>query len=607
MIIRLQAKRKNLMTPHKWLVVQWAKKNAILLLDILLPHNIHGGDGPQEKFQARIFIGFCAIISVMLLPIAVSDVIVYGFFHYDPIQTISIIILFIVCLILFGVFNYRVTAFNLLLSGGLGLYFFSIYTSGGLYSSAMIWMPIIPFIIAYYRGSIITLWIGCLFILFVVAIWLLQVYEHDFTIFNSDENNGYNIVFVEYISAIMTAVLLAIFLRYARDLLENDLKLKTRMYQITSDAFEENRILLKTILNTVPQEISVKALDGRFLLVNRTFASAWGKNSEDILGMNVFDLAPEHPNETELIARTDQEVIENGEILELTTTRGLSEKDLSYYHVIKSPLWNNSREIIGIVEVGIDITKRVKAEQRAIVLERMAAIIQVCGGVCHNFNNINQIILGNLALLDDKYQKNKRTIIQKIQDQVQRATDINKQLITYSREMLSVKKSVVNINKLVARAVQLLRSEAYSPLTIYHNPHPSLWNAIINPDDFEKILGYLVKNAQDAIDGEGTLEFKTFNLEISESTMKPDPEMGEGAYVCMSVTDSGCGISLADSRKAFEPFFSTKNKALHSGLSLSNVFGIVKEADGHIILDSEKGQGTNIQIFLPRAEGNVLE
>lgn len=591
----------------KWLLVEWPKIIALALLNVLLSRNIHSDERPQEIFQSRLFLGFCAVVPVMLLPIVVSDAIAHGFFHPDTIQTTSLISLFVVCFILFRVFNLRETAFYLLLSGGLGLYFFDVYITGNLYSPAMIWMPIIPFAIAFYRDFRITLGIGCLFIAFVWVLWELRITGFEFPADEIGDQVDANSYLVEYISVIITAVLLAIYFRYIQNQMKKELQLQTIMYKITSDALEKNRILLKTILNTVPQEISVKDLDGRFLLVNQTFASARGKNSEDILGMNAFDLAPEQPNENEIIAQTDQEVIESAKNVELTMTRGLSEIDLRYFHVIKSPLRDKSQEIIGIVDVGIDITERVKDEQRIIVLERMAAIVQVSGGVCHTFNNINQIILINLELLDEQDQTNKRMVIQKIHNQVKLATDINNQLMTYSRKRFSVKKSIVDINQIVTPFVQNLPSRDHMSLSINFDPQPSLRNVAINPDDFEKILGHLFENAQDAMDDEGTLEIKTFNLEISDSTKKPDPEMQRGTYVGMSVTDSGCGLSSADARKVFEPFFTTKDKALHSGLGLSNVFGIVKEANGHIIIDSEQGQGTKIQIFLPSAEGNFLD
>jgi len=577
------------------------KINPLRLINALLPEEAFAPDAKQEMFQARVFVSFCVIMVILLLPIAVKDGVALGPSSKEALTTLGIISVLVFSLALFRVFRLASTAFYVLLVGGFGLYFFDLWNTGHLFSQAMIWGPVFVFSVAYFSGRNLALVVGGVCQVFVWGGWFLVSMG---VALPASEFAAREVTFAATIEpslAFAAGTLLGFFVRQARDKLVGDLERGSVALHMASDALQASQTLLKTVLETVPHGIAVKDPDGRILHVNRAFAASWEKEPEAMMGLEASALVSGHPEETELIVRTDREVAEGGAELELTMIRTRPDGSTRHLHVFKTPFLDARNKTVGIVEVDVDITDRVKAEQRARILERMQAIIQVIGGVCHTFNNINQIILGNLDRLQRSGDSTIRNPAKRIEDAIGRATTVNTQLLTYARQRIPLVKAEVDLAEVVGGVLKKRQSKTSDSTQVKHNTRAGLWRTSINRDELEKVLGYLLANAEEAIVAGGKIEIHTSNLEIEKGDAGPFAKAKPGKYVSLSMSDTGSGMSPAVARKAFEPFFTTKDFAIHSGLGLSNVFGIVKEANGQVHIDSKLGRGTTVQILFPRA------
>jgi PAS domain S-box-containing protein len=232
--------------------------------------------------------------------------------------------------------------------------------------------------------------------------------------------------------------------------------------------------------------------------------------------------------------------------------------------------------------------------------QKMEAIGQLAGGIAHDFNNMLSVILGfsqiGLSMLepDDPLYIN----LQQIDVAGRRCADLTRQLLAFSRKQVA-QPSVLNLNDAVSALSATLGRLVGEDLKILLQPGRDLWNVCIDPAQLEQILANLVQNARDAMAGSGVITIACANVPFAMQGDRPF-KLPPGEYVRISVEDSGCGIDQATRERIFEPFFSTKEKGLGTGLGLSTVYGIVDQNEGAMTVQSAPGQGTRISIFLPR-------
>ncbi len=569
------------------------------MIDSFLPARPGERGADNDLLRSRVLVGFCAIVVVVLVPIAIKDGVTLGLLGQGMLTTVGIILLLISCLLLLRIFRAETPAFFLLWIGGLGAYFYDLYQTGFLLSQAIVWAPVFVGAVAFYRGKIFVGVTVGLFLAFVWGGWGLTKAGVLAPVLPAAAKVLDVSTTIEPSLAILAAALLALFFRHARDHLQEELRQQNASLQMAGDALQANQIVLKTILESVPLGIAVKDADGSLLHVNQAFASIWHMEREAMAGMETSELAPAQPEELKLMVHTDREVVERGTDFDFTMIRTHADEE-SHLHVLKTPLRDPLGEIVGIVEVDTDITGRVKAKQKARMLERMEAIVQVIGGVCHTFNNINHVILGNLLRLEQISDTKGEKYTQKIEDAIQRSAQLNSQLLAYARKGVSKDKVKMSLADRVRYAVHQLQSRCEVSAPIAHVAAANLWNVSANREDVDRMLEILLANAHEAGSDTPKVEIKTSNLEVTEERTRLGVRMERGQYVQLLVTDDGMGMSPAVCRKAFEPFFTTKDPALHKGLGLSNIFGMVSEANGHVQIESKLGRGTEVRLFFPR-------
>lgn len=235
--------------------------------------------------------------------------------------------------------------------------------------------------------------------------------------------------------------------------------------------------------------------------------------------------------------------------------------------------------------------------------QRLEAVGKLTGGVAHDFNNVLQIISGNIQLLlhgaDEPSKRQLR--LQSMLSAVDRGAKLSTQLLAFARRQ-PLQPQVKNIAKLIANMEEMLTQALGEAIKVETRINPQLWTAYVDPNQLENVLLNLAINARDAMEGSGKLIIEADNETIAESALEKGGEVEAGDYVMLSVSDTGSGIPPDIIEHVFEPFFTTKPEGRGTGLGLSMAYGFVKQSGGHIRIHSEMGRGTTLTILLPRSE-----
>jgi two-component system, cell cycle sensor histidine kinase and response regulator CckA len=187
-----------------------------------------------------------------------------------------------------------------------------------------------------------------------------------------------------------------------------------------------------------------------------------------------------------------------------------------------------------------------------------------------------------------------------------KSADLIRQLLAFSQKQIMDLK-IMNVNDMLESFKGTIVSLLGSSIDFQIKPGRGLWMICMDPSQVDQIVMNLVMNARDAVASGGSIKIETSNLRIGESNHQGFGEIPSGEYVQLTVSDSGVGISREVLGKIFDPFFTTKERGKGTGLGLSTVFGIVKQNEGFIDVQSELGRGTTFRIFLPRYRGELPE
>ncbi len=235
--------------------------------------------------------------------------------------------------------------------------------------------------------------------------------------------------------------------------------------------------------------------------------------------------------------------------------------------------------------------------------QRLEAIGQLTGGVAHDFNNLLTVVIGNLELIlgargdGDKIERLAQSAIKA----AQRGEHLIRQLLTYARRQISHPQTV-DINQLIANIENLVHRVIGEQIEVVTILGPSLAPVEIDPAQFETAILNLAINSRDAMAGGGRITMETRNVIVDEQhAAAPHPELKPGPYVMIAVSNSGAGMTPEVLARAFDPFFTTKEVGKGSGLGLSQVYGFVKTARGHVEIKSQPGIGTTVGLYLPKS------
>jgi two-component system cell cycle sensor histidine kinase/response regulator CckA len=259
-----------------------------------------------------------------------------------------------------------------------------------------------------------------------------------------------------------------------------------------------------------------------------------------------------------------------------------------------------------LLELFRDVTAQKRLEEQLRQSQKMEAIGQLAGGVAHDFNNILTVIQGHATLLQSSGTLTgvSARSAQQITQAAERASGLTRQLLTFGRRQfmqlkcLDMNEVVGNMTKMLSR---LLGEHIALQINYFNDPAPVQADASM----MEQVLLNLAVNARDAMPQGGQLVIKIELVDVDSWYVAQHHEAHAGRFVCVSTIDKGCGIPLENMRRIFEPFFTTKEVGKGTGLGLATVYGIVKQHQGWVEVESEVGKGTRFRVYLPCSTQSV--
>ncbi|HSE18815.1 MAG TPA: PAS domain S-box protein [Pyrinomonadaceae bacterium] len=353
--------------------------------------------------------------------------------------------------------------------------------------------------------------------------------------------------------------------------------------------------------------IYVHDLNGRYIMVNRAGEELIGYTRDEILQMRISDVVPRNYLD-EIHDRLKKKLSDHSlTIYEIEAIR----KDGSRVPIeVSSRLIYENGVPVAVQGSARDITerRRAEAELRASQMQlqqsqKLEAIGQLAGGVAHDFNNMLTAIIGytDLSLRRVGLENSIRRNLEETKKAAERAASLVRQLLAFSRKQI-LEPKVLDLNDVVKDMQKMLTRLIGEDIRLATRLEPDLGSVKADPCQVEQIIMNLVVNARDAMPRGGRVTIETANTTLDERAVLKHVSVKPGAYVMLSVSDTGSGMDQETQQRIFEPFFTTKETGKGTGLGLSTVYGIVKQSGGNIWVYSEPGMGTVFKVYLPRID-----
>ena len=426
-------------------------------------------------------------------------------------------------------------------------------------------------------------------------------------------------------------------------------------------ALRETEVFYHSLIETLPQHILRKDLDGRFTFANQRFCAEVERSLEEIRGKTDFDFWPREL--AEKYRRDDRQVIESGQVLDVVEEHITPQGEILYVQVMKTPLFSHDGKPIGIQVIFWDVTARIRAEEqrkeqnvmlqelarsehqahealkriheelkstqtRLVQNEKMASLGHLVAGVAHEINNPLSFVSNNVAVLErdlndlldliELYRRGDADLEKAQPDLIEKIHDLD--------ERIDLNYSLSNLPRLIERTREGLRriERIVKELRLFARVDEGDWNQVdLNPgieSTINIIKGYARKKGVRIVMNLGALptircrSARIHQVIVNLLTNAIDACAAETGVVTVhtqtepevmgvriDIQDNGCGIDAANLERIFDPFFTTKPVGQGTGLGLSISYGIIKEHKGRIEVVSEVGAGTTFCIYLPAA------
>ncbi|MDN2714050.1 PAS domain S-box protein [Janthinobacterium sp. SUN120] len=347
--------------------------------------------------------------------------------------------------------------------------------------------------------------------------------------------------------------------------------------------------------------------EGCFAAVNPAAGAILGWLPEEMLGRSIFDFVlPEDAAATrEALLQVGKESMPSFE--NRYRHRDGGHRWLSWVAAIEGDLVFATGRHVTLEKEAQNTLRRMQeslrhSEMALLQSQKLEALGKLTGGVAHDFNNVLQIISGNLQLLqlglDNDPLAAKR--IASASAAVERGAKLSAQLLAFARRQ-PLKPLVTDLAQLLRATEELLRRATGETIETRLLLADDCWRALVDPHQLENVILNLAINARDAMEGQGQLTIELSNCVLGSDYAARHADVAPGDYVQLAVSDTGTGIPAELLDKIFEPFFTTKKEGEGTGLGLSMAYGFLRQSGGHLTVDSLPGHGSTFRIYLPRS------
>jgi two-component system cell cycle sensor histidine kinase/response regulator CckA len=359
--------------------------------------------------------------------------------------------------------------------------------------------------------------------------------------------------------------------------------------------FSEERFAKAFKSSPVPMCIQSLA-DHRFLDVNDSYVLMTGYDRETLIGKSALELNlwPDRDGRMDLFNK----------ILKSQSLRNIETNIRAKNGEQKATLFSGELIKLGKDSFALisenDISQRLELESQLRQAQKMEAIGHLAAGVAHDFRNILTVIQGhaNLRLLSPSLDSKVADSLKQITEAVDRASNLTRQLLAFSRKQI-MQLEVVDVNRLITQISNMLARLIGEHITLKCNYCPEAASVEADVCSVEQVILNLVVNARDAMPNGGQLEIATKVADIDTTYTSRNPEAVKGAFVCIIVTDTGCGMDESTKSRLFEPFFTTKEVGKGTGMGLATAYGIIKQHNGWIEVESKLNVGSTFRVYLP--------
>ncbi|MGH9519638.1 MAG: ATP-binding protein, partial [Terriglobales bacterium] len=377
---------------------------------------------------------------------------------------------------------------------------------------------------------------------------------------------------------------------------------------------------LRLLLDSTGEGIYALDLEGKCVMCNRAAVRLLGyREANELLGQPIHQLIhhthgdgrayPPEECRSHLAARQGVGIEVDDEIYWRADGTSFPVEYRSY------PV-ERAGQPVGSVVTFTDITTRRGLEGQIRQSQKMEAVGRLAAGVAHDFNNLLTVINGYTDLLLDEGQGESSAMtpstlerLEMVRKSGERAATLTHQLLAFSRQQV-LQPQILDLNHTVREMEPLLRRTLGENIELTVALTSPLHPVKADPSQVDQILMNLVVNARDATaagqhgDRPGSIRIETANVKLDAAFVRPHAGLTAGAYVRLSVRDTGMGMRPETQAHVFEPFFTTKPQGQGTGLGLPTVFGIVRQSGGTVMVESTWGRGTSMQVFLPAYAGN---
>jgi PAS domain S-box-containing protein len=372
----------------------------------------------------------------------------------------------------------------------------------------------------------------------------------------------------------------------------------------TEQALREAETRFTKAFSSSPVPMTLTLLrSGKYIAINDATCKLFGYRPEEIVGRTSIELGI-WPTPEARQAMVDR-------VLQNRSVRDMETKFRSKSGALKSCLVSvEQMDFAGEPTILVtihDVTDRLSLEEQLRHAQKMEGIGQLAAGIAHDFNNILTVIQGHAGLLSTIGGMNARVSesIAQIGAAADKASHLTRQLLTFSRKQKLSPRSL-DLNDVIGNTARMLQRMLGEDIVLDFERAPSLPSIQADSGMIEQVLVNLVVNARDAMPNGGRVVMRTTVVDVAAGQLQHNPEARAGQFVCLTVADTGTGIAPEHLSKIFEPFFTTKEEGKGTGLGLAMAYGIIKQHQGWIEVQSELQRGTTFKIYLP-VGGLLLE